>query len=81
MVKRVGVNMDIKFSSIDELKKRLTPALRNRVRSLKRNNVIMTEDELWNYFVRTYWKSSLGLSLYQMVDDILNREIKHDEVI
>lgn len=73
--------MDIKFSSIDELKKRLTPALRNRVRSLKRNNVIMTEDELWNYFVRTYWKSSLGLSLYQMVDDILNREIKHDEVI
>lgn len=75
--------MDIKFSTVEELRKRLTPALRNRMRSLKRRGTVITEDELWNYFVRNYWKNSMGLSLYQMVDDILNKEVllKQDEII
>lgn len=68
--------MDINFSSVEELKRRLMPALRLRKRELKRQNCYMTEEELWNYFVNNYWKKSIQLSLAKMVDDILNREIK-----
>ena len=71
--------MDINFSSIDELKKRLMPALRLRKRELKRQNYYITEEELWNYFVENFWKKSVQLSLAQMVDDILNREIKNKD--
>lgn len=76
--------MDIQFSSLNELKQRLFPALRNRKRTLKKSNILVTEDELWDYFTNNYWKKSINLSLYQMVDDILNREVilnKHDDVI
>lgn len=76
--------MDMQFSNLYELKQRLVPALRNRKRSLKNQNIIVTEDELWNYFTNNYWKKSINLSLFQMVDDILNREVilnKQDDVI
>ena len=69
--------MDLNFSSIEELKQRLMPALRLRKRELKRQNYHITEEELWNYFVENFWKRSIQLSLAQMVDDILNREIKN----
>lgn len=68
--------MDINFSSVEELKRRLMPALRLRKRELKRQNYHMSEEEIWNYFVTNYWKQSIQLSLAKMVDDILNREIK-----
>lgn len=68
--------MDITFSSIEELKKRLMPALRLRKKELKKQNYHMSEEEIWNYFVNNYWKKSIQLSLARMVDDILNREIK-----
>ena len=71
--------MDINFSSVEELKQRLMPALRLRKRELKRNNYHITEEELWHYFVNNFWKKSIELSLAQMVDDILNREVKIKE--
>lgn len=68
--------MDVNFSSVEELKSRLMPALKLRKRELKRQNYHITEEEIWNYFVNNYWKKSIQLSLAKMVDDILNREIK-----
>lgn len=75
--------MDLNFSSVEELKKRLMPALRVRKRELKLNNYYITEEEIWNYFVNNHWKKSIQLSLAKMVDDILNREInlKTDDLI
>lgn len=75
--------MDLNFSSVEELKKRLMPALRVRKRELKLNNYSITEEEIWNYFVNNHWKKSIQLSLAKMVDDILNREInlKTDDLI
>lgn len=67
--------MDISFSSILELKQHLMPALRLRKRELKRQNILITEEEIWNYFVNRFWKTSVQLSLAQMVDDVLNKEI------
>ena len=67
--------MDIYFSSVVELRKRLTPALRLRIKSLRKDKINMTEDMLWNYFVNKYWKVANNLSLYEMVNDILNKEV------
>ncbi|MBR6113149.1 MAG: hypothetical protein IKP79_01390 [Bacilli bacterium] len=64
----------MEFSSIDELKERLTPALKIRVRELKRKNINLTVDELWSYFIRI-WKDKQNLTLATLVDDILNKEI------
>jgi hypothetical protein len=71
----VGDDMDVNFSSIDELKKRLMPALRLRKRELKRKNYSISEEEIWNYCIDNFWKKAVNLSLSQMVDDILNQEI------
>lgn len=68
--------MEIVFNNLDELKKRVMPALRNRKRQLKRQNINMNEEEIWNYFVDNYWKNAINLSLAMMVDDILNGEVK-----
>ena len=67
--------MELEFRSIEELKKRLMPALRVRRKELKKQNIIVTEDELWNYFSKNFWKVATNLSLSMMVDDILNEEV------
>lgn len=71
--------MDINFSSVDELKKRLMPAIRLRRKQLKKQNIIISEEELWKYFVNNYWKKANNLSLYEMVNDVLNEEVKGGE--
>lgn len=63
------------FNSVDELKKRLTPALRIRGKELKKQGIIVTQEELWYYFVNNFWKNATNLSLYDMVNDILNEKI------
>lgn len=75
--------MNIEFQSIDELKQRVMPALRVRKRELKKKNIKLTEDEIWNYFIESSWKIANNLSLKDIVDDILNKEIilKHKEDI
>ena len=32
------------------------------------------EEDVWNYLKEKKWKTEQGLSLYQMVDDILNSD-------
>lgn len=68
--------MDIYFSNIEELKQRLMPALRLRKKELRKQNYQISEEELWNYFVNHFWRQSVQLSLSQMVEDILNKEVK-----
>ena len=41
-------------------------------KELKKQNIIVTEDELWDYFSKNFWKKATNLSLSMMVDDILN---------
>lgn len=68
--------MDTDFHSVDELKKRVMPALRVRKRDLKKQNIIMTEDEIWSYFAKNYWCKAYNLSLAEVVDNILNLDIR-----
>ena len=67
--------MDIEFKSIEELKKRMMPALRIRVKELKEKNYSVTEDDLWEYFVGI-WQEHKNLTLYDLVDDVLNSKIE-----
>jgi len=68
-----GINMDIRFSSLNELYERLGPALNSKVNELIRNkyNYIKKED-IWNYLKNSKWLHSSNLSLAEMVNDILN---------
>lgn len=64
---------EIRFSSLEELYKRLKPALSSKKKELnKLGYVYIKEEDIWNALKNNKWTSSLDLSLYDMVDDILN---------
>ncbi len=67
--------MDIEFKNIEELKNRMMPVLRMRTQELREENYSVDEDELWEYFVRI-WQESKNLTLYDLVDDVLNLKIE-----
>ena len=68
--------MDLEIETIEDLYRRLRPALRTKRRSLRAQDKIeMTEEEIWNYLRRSKWNQSKDLSLAEMVDDILNTKI------
>lgn len=74
----------MEFKTVEELKIRVMPALRVRRRELKRQNIQISEEELWDYFVENYFKKSYQLSLSKVVDIILNEPItltKKEEMI
>lgn len=72
--------MDIEFSSIDELKKRLLPALKIRRKDLKNKGINISIEDLWTYFVGI-WKNKVNLTLNDLVNDILYLEIKKEEEV
>ena len=69
----------MEFNNIIELKARIMPALKIRVRELKKQNIYFTEESLFRYFVEI-WRNQYNLTLSDIVDDILNRKID-EEVI
>ena len=65
--------MDTSFKTVEELYKRVLPALRSKVKELKRENITyVKEEDIWNYLVDNKWKYSHGLELSEIVEDILN---------
>ena len=69
----------MEFNNIIELKARIMPALKIRVKELKKQNLHFTEESLFRYFVKI-WRNQYNLTLSDIVDDILNRKID-EEVI
>lgn len=64
---------DLKFNSLEELYKKILPALRTKVNELKRNNIsYIKEEDIWNYLKNNFWRNKTDLTLGQMVDDIIN---------
>jgi len=69
--------MDIAFNNIKELYDRVYPALRSKVRELKKNKITyIKEVDIWNCLTQIKWKSTKGLLLSDIVDDILNIDNK-----
>ena len=69
--------MDINFNSIRELYERVYPALKSKVRQLKKNDInYIKEVDVWNCLIENRWKKTRGLVLSDIVDDILNIDNK-----
>lgn len=62
-----------KFNSINDLYKRVLPALQARVAELNRENYMYIDVlDIWNYCVENIWKNKTDLRIYELVNDILN---------
>ena len=71
--------MDIEFKTLDELYRRIKPALYSKVKELKRKGIsYIKEEDIWNYLSLNAWKDSTSLSLSEMVSSILH--IRDDEL-
>lgn len=67
--------MDIEFTSVKELYDRLTPALRTKKNEMKRCGYsYIKEEDIWNYLKQIKWQNATDLSLYEMVNDVLNTD-------
>ncbi|MDD4706466.1 MAG: post-transcriptional regulator [Bacilli bacterium] len=64
---------DFKFNTLDELYKKLYPALVTKKNDLKRNGIsYIIEEDIWNYLRRNYWNKSTKITLFDLVNDILS---------
>lgn len=66
------------FTSLEELYKRVEPALNSKVRELKKLGYSISKEDLWKCFVYNKWKYGNGLMLSDIVDDIL--KVNNEEV-
>lgn len=65
--------MNLEFNSVGELYNRLLPALNSKVRELRRFKIdYVAQEDIWNYLKAKKWSKSTGLTLADMVSDILN---------
>lgn len=58
----------IEFNNLQELKTRITPALNTKVKEI---NSYVTEEDIWKY-LKAKWKTSTNLTLYDIINDIIN---------
>lgn len=66
---------DIVFNSLEELYRRLKPALTTKKEEMRRNGYnYIKEEDIWNYLKQVKWINSKNLSLYDMTTDILNTD-------
>ena len=67
--------MDEKFTSLEELYTRLLPALKSKEKELHQNHMIyISYEDIWRYLRLNKWNRGLNLTLFDMVDDILNTD-------
>ncbi len=62
----------IEFKNIDELYKRVKPALFSKCKEIRNAGYnLVNEKDIWNYLVTTSWKKRNDLELSDLVTDIL----------
>lgn len=60
------------FSSQEELYERVKPALKSRVKDLKRIGINYVQDvDVWNYLKNNVWNKKNNLTLGEIVNDIM----------
>lgn len=60
------------FNSLSELKENLLPVLTKREEDMNILGFNKTKEDIWNELSTHKWKKDKGLTLEEMVDDILN---------
>ena len=69
--------MDIEFDSLEDLYKRLYPALKSKKNECKRCGYeYIKEKDIWNYLSNEKWIKDEGLTISGMVSDIFNTDNK-----
>ena len=64
---------DISFESINELYKRVKPALNSKVRELKNlGKTYINDQDVFEYLTKNVWVKDTKLTLDKIVDDILH---------
>ena len=67
--------MDYEFSCVLDLKAHIKPALDSKVRELQRKNInYVSQDDIFEYLRNMVWPLKSNLTLYNIVDDILNTD-------
>lgn len=67
--------MDIMFDSLEELYKRIKPALLTKKEEMRRSGYnYIKEEDIWNYLKEVKWINSKNLLLHKMVSDVLNAD-------
>ena len=66
--------MDLNFKSVEELYVRILPALKTKKNEMKSLKLDINEIDIWNYFCQNIWNQKNGLTMGEMVDDILNTD-------
>ena len=61
---------EVKFNNLNELYERVIPSLELKVKLLKEQNINVTKEDIWNY-LSNKWKSTMNLTLYDIVNDIM----------
>lgn len=65
--------MDMEFTSLEQLYKRLKPALCAKTNEMRMQGYkYVKEEDIWNYLKEIKWSNSKNLLLFEMVRDILN---------
>jgi len=60
------------FSSLEELYNRVKPALKSKIKDLKRIGInYVQEVDIWNYLKNNYWCKKNNLTLGDIVNDIM----------
>lgn len=73
------MSKEIKFRSLNELYKRLYPALNTKKREFSAQKLEITELDIWNYLKENIWDNNEELNLCDMVSNIL--ELKEKDII
>ena len=67
------------FNTLEELKKRVSPAIDTKLKELKTNYYYdVTEEDIWEY-LKIKWKKKNNLTLYDIVNDIIN--LDNEEIL
>lgn len=65
----------IEFKTVEELYKRVSPALYSKLKEIKRlGYTLVTEKDIWNYLVDNEWKNRTNLELYDLISDIMSAD-------
>lgn len=60
------------FNSLEELYKRVTPALNSKIKDLRRIGInYIHKEDIWNYLKINCWCKKTNLTLGEMVNDIM----------
>lgn len=66
----------MEFNSTDELKKRVYPALQSKNNELNKLGYKVTCDDIWNYLSSNVFPNKVNLTLYDVVNCIMNYKPK-----